>query len=178
MVARSEHVVVLRDSAAVAALWGDDDDQAADFLDVLRTRALLRQTAQTEDRWTQHPLVRSYARALFHSEDDPIDRKATVVRGSSWYRETAGQPADLLQPMIRRKQAEAIAVAANQSVEEVADELMLGALAWFDEERRDRLCPRIRLRSLIDLILLTIEDIGVCAAEVEADLHDVLPKKY
>ena len=58
---------------AAAALWGDEPDAAAEFLDVLRDRALLTQTA--EGRWTQHALLRAYALALLkRAEEEAVAR--------------------------------------------------------------------------------------------------------
>jgi tetratricopeptide (TPR) repeat protein len=53
----------------VAALWQDDVEQAIDFLEILQARSLLSQ-GDDEERWSQHPLLRSYSRALLRHEQE------------------------------------------------------------------------------------------------------------
>ncbi len=53
---------------AAAALWEDDAAAAAEFLDVLRDRALIRQAA--DDRWAQHLLVHAYNLALLRRANE------------------------------------------------------------------------------------------------------------
>lgn len=60
-----------------ASIWQVTEDEAADFLELLRDRALLAPTS--ERRWSQHALVRAVMRELL-SEVDEAERNVVLPR--------------------------------------------------------------------------------------------------
>jgi len=62
-----------------AALWDDEVSTAAEFLDVLRDRSLVKQVA--DDLWVLHTLVQGYTRALLSREKElePFGRYLNFV---------------------------------------------------------------------------------------------------
>lgn len=66
-------------TALAAALWDDEVNTAAEFLDVLRDRSLVKQVA--DDLWVLHTLVQGYAQALLSREEElePFGRYLNFV---------------------------------------------------------------------------------------------------
>lgn len=80
-------------AAALGALWGIDDAiDAEDAIGVLVGASLL--TPDSDDRYTQHPLLRAYARALL---DTAGETDTVFLRYAAYFTEQAEQ-FDTLQP--------------------------------------------------------------------------------
>ncbi len=76
-------------AAALGAMWGIDDDiDAEDALRVLVGASLLAPTPDADDRYTLHPLLRAYARALL---DEAGEHDAVFLRYAAYFTEQAKQ---------------------------------------------------------------------------------------
>jgi tetratricopeptide (TPR) repeat protein/transcriptional regulator with XRE-family HTH domain len=123
-----EHPGTSLDSHAVAALADIGVEQAAQVLDLLCQACLVHTVGP--GRYSQHDLLRAYARELAEACDSPAGRRAALTRLTDYYLGAAATAMDALlsskdEAQIRRAQS-----AAQSSLDDP-----VAALAWLDRER-------------------------------------------
>jgi tetratricopeptide (TPR) repeat protein/DNA-binding XRE family transcriptional regulator len=124
------HPGTLWDAHAVAALAGSTPAQASQVLEVLRRAYLVEPAGR--GCYTQHDLLRAYARELTACTDSPAERRAAQARLTGYYLRAAGTAMDALFPAERHRRprlADSAVPFPGPPDDAVA------ARAWLDAER-------------------------------------------
>lgn len=124
-------------SAIAAALLKCEPAVAQQSIKDLIDRQLLEPVDQ--ERYRFHDLVRLFARGQLAQEEPTEARQAARLRVSRWYLEMAEQINLALNPDNRRHIAQVLVKGNNQTLNAIADNLLLGALNWFEVERTNLL---------------------------------------
>ena len=120
---------------AVAALAGQPTEQVIAALEILVDAHLLESPAA--ERYRLHDLLRSYARELGESADQPAERGAALHRVFEWYCRQAVYAAQVLSPGRYSLPEYAVASPAGPVLSALANPVE--ALVWFGGERSNLL---------------------------------------
>ena len=115
--------------AAVAALLGEPEDEAADALDVLVDAHLLESPAP--DRYRFHDLLRVYAADRARTQESEEDRAAAIGRVLAWYLHTTEAAAAVISEQHARVPLGQLPAGVEPLDFGSLDE----ALAWCERER-------------------------------------------
>jgi len=86
-------------------------------------------------RYKFHDLMRLFACERLEEEETAGEQQAARLRCASFYLAVSEVMRGRMEPEARRREAQSISAATEQSLEEVERGLLLGALAWYDAER-------------------------------------------
>ncbi len=123
--------------ALAAVLLESDSELAEESLARLVDAQLLEPIG--ERRYRFHDVVRLFARGQLAQEEPAEARQAARLRASRWYLETAQTMNLALNRDTRRQLAQALVKGKDQSIEAIEQNLLLGALNWFESERTNLL---------------------------------------
>lgn len=92
-----------------------------------------------EGRYRFHDLVRLFARGQLAQQEPAEARQAARLRTGRWYLEISEMMDLALNPETRRQLAQVLVKGKDQSLEATEQNLLLGALNWFEIERTNLL---------------------------------------
>ncbi|NET59074.1 MAG: tetratricopeptide repeat protein [Symploca sp. SIO2E6] len=122
-----------------AALLDESPAVAQKSVQHLVERQLLKPTNPKQDRYRFHDLVRSFARGQLAQEELVEDRQAARLRVARWYLEHSQQLTQALNYQTRQLLAQNLVEDQEESLETIEQNLLTGALHWFEMEHSNLL---------------------------------------
>ncbi|NER21282.1 MAG: tetratricopeptide repeat protein [Symploca sp. SIO1C2] len=125
-----------------AALLDVELTVAKESVEYLVERQLLEPACQTEsqqERYCFHDMVRSFARGQLAQEELGSERQAGRLRVARWYLENSQKLTKALNHQTRQQLTHALVESKEQSLEAIEQNLLAGALHWFEIERSNLL---------------------------------------